>query len=319
LNLIVGIVDLSKIEIGAMQLNYSNFMLSEIFNELKEIYALELMKRDKPDIKLNFYLPAGDIFIHSDPYRINQVISNLLGNAVKFTSRGTITFKCAKIHDELIFSVSDTGIGIPEKDQKKIFERFVKFDYHEMNNEGTGIGLSLVEKLVTLLDGRIWLKSVEGKGSTFFFSIPFIAPTSASAPISLNNFQKKNVQGNSETKKQILVVEDDKESYFLIEEILSPLNIEIHHVGDGIDAVEFIKMNPETQLILMDMKLPIMNGDEATLEIRKFNQKILIIAQTAYAMLGDREKAIAAGCNDYITKPLESKRLQELITIHLLN
>lgn len=250
--------------------------------------------------------------------KFRQVISNLLGNAVKFTTRGTITFKCAKLNDELIFSVSDTGIGIPEKDQKKIFERFVKFDYHGMNNEGTGIGLSLVEKLVTLLDGKIWLKSVEGEGSTFFFSIPFTAPASTSVPVSLNNFQKKNIKGISENKKQILVVEDDKESFFLIEEILRPLNIDIHHVGDGKDAVEFIKMNPETQLILMDMKLPSMNGDVATVEIRKFNQDILIIAQTAYAMLGDREKAIEAGCNDYITKPLESKKLQELVT-HLLN
>lgn len=318
LNLIVGIVDLSKIEIGAMQLSYSNFMISEIFNELKEIYTLELIKREKPDIKLNFYLPASDIFINSDPYRIKQVISNLLGNAVKFTTSGTITFKCAKLDNELIFSVSDTGIGIPEKDQKKIFERFIKFDYHGMNNEGTGIGLSLVEKLVTLLDGKIWLKSTEGKGSTFFFSIPFTAPTSISAPVSLNNFRKKNIKGISEKKKQILIVEDDKESFFLIQEILHPFNFEINHVGDGKDAVEFVKMNPETQLILMDMRLPFMNGDEATAEIRKFNPDVLIIAQTAYAMLGDREKAIEAGCNDYLTKPLESKKLQELVT-HLLN
>jgi signal transduction histidine kinase len=319
LNLIIGIVDLSKIEIGAIQLTYSNFMISEIFNELKEIYTLELIKRDKHDVKINICLPGGDIFIHSDPYRIKQVISNLLGNAVKFTTRGTISIECTKLNDELIFSVSDTGIGIPEKDQKKIFERFIKFDYHGMNDEGTGIGLSLVEKLVTLLDGRIWLKSVDGEGSAFFFSIPFIAPTSTSAPVSLNNSQKKNGKGISEKKKQILVVEDEKESFTLIQEILRPLNIEINHVGDGKEAVEFIKMNPETQLILMDMKLPFMNGDEATVEIRKFNTDILIIAQTAYAMLGDREKAIEAGCNYYITKPIESKKLKELVTKHLLN
>jgi len=105
----------------------------------------------------------------------------------------------------------------------------------------------------------------------------------------------------------------------LIQEILAPLNFEIHHVGDGRDAVEFVRMNPEIQLVLMDMKLPFMNGDEATAAIRKFNQNILIIAQTAYAMLGDKEKAIEAGCNDYITKPLESKKLQELVMTLLLN
>ena len=318
LNLIVGIVDLSKIESGSMQLNFSNFMVSEIFNELNEIYTLELIKRDKSDIKLKFYLPEDDIFIYSDPFRIKQVISNLLGNAVKFTTNGTIAFKCQKVNAELIFSVSDTGIGISKQDQEKIFDRFTKFDYFGMNNEGTGIGLSLVEKLVTLFNGRIWLKSTLGEGSTFFFSIPFIPPTTMSPPVSLNNFRKKHEKRASD-KKRILVVEDDKESYLLIQEILSPLNFEIHHVGDGKDAVDFIRMNPEIQLVLMDMKLPYMNGDEATVAIRKFNQDILIIAQTAYAMLGDKEKAIEAGCNDYITKPLEYKKLQELVMAHLLN
>jgi CheY-like chemotaxis protein len=117
----------------------------------------------------------------------------------------------------------------------------------------------------------------------------------------------------------ILVVEDDKYGFFLIQEILSSLNIEIHHVRDGNEAVDFIKMNPGTQLVLMDMKLPKMNGDEATIAIRKFNTTISIIAQTAYAMLGDKEKAIDAGCNDYITKPLESKKLLDLVTMHLRN
>ena len=319
LNLIVGIVDLSKIEIGLMNMNYSDFMVSDLFKDLHEIFTVELQKRDKSNIRLSYDLPDGDLFIHSDLNRIKQSISNLLGNAVKFTVKGKITFDCKKSGEELIFSVADTGTGIPEEDQKKIFERFTKFDYQGLNNEGTGIGLSLVEKLVTLLNGKIWLESVWGNGSTFFLSIPFIPPTSHSASVSLKGFQKKSQRIVTDSRKAVLVVEDDKESYLLIREILKPMNIEIHHVGNGKDAVEFIRKHPDTQLILMDMKLPFMDGAEATIAIRKFNPDISIIAQTAYAMLGDREKAIDAGCNDYITKPLESNKLKELILTHLLN
>jgi signal transduction histidine kinase/CheY-like chemotaxis protein len=322
LNLIVGIIDLSKIEIGAMQLSYSNFRISEMFNELQEIYSVELLKRDKPEVQLSFSLPDGEILMHSDPFRIKQILTNLLGNAVKFTSRGLIFFDYKKVGEELIFSVSDTGTGIPKEDQEKIFERFVKFNYEGMNHEGTGIGLSLIEKLVTLLKGRVWLQSVYGKGSTFFFSIPYIAPTSdltAFTSLNAQSLQKEKELKVSDSRKNILVVEDDRDSFFLIQEILHPLNIDIHYVANGKDAVDFIRQNPKTQLILMDMKLPKMSGDEATVEIRKFNEDIIIIAQTAYAMLGDKEKAIKAGCNDHLTKPLESKKLLELVTMHLKN
>jgi hypothetical protein len=313
LNLIVGIVDLSKIEVGAMQLNYSNFYVSEMFNDLKDIYNIELQKKDKTEIDLNYSIPEGEILIHSDPYRIKQILSNLLGNAIKFTTEGTIIFNCRRIKDEVIFTVSDTGTGIPDEDQKKIFERFMKFDYHGLNHEGTGIGLSLVEKLVTLLHGRVWLKSIYGEGSTFFFSIPYIPPVSKETPLSVGQSQKSRIQRIGMVRKKILVVEDDRDSFFLIQEILSPLKIDINHAINGQEAVEFMKKNADTSLVLMDMKLPVMNGEEATEAIRKFNTSVTIIAQTAYAMLGDREKALNAGCNDYITKPIESKKLHDLI------
>jgi CheY-like chemotaxis protein len=278
-----------------------------------------LIKREKPEIHLNYNISEGDIIICSDPHLLKQAISNLLANAVKFTSEGAINFECIKINDELIFSVSDTGTGIPDEDQNKIFDRFIKFDYHGLNNEGTGIGLSLVEKIVSLLNGKIWLKSRYGEGSTFFISIPYLKPTAGSIPVSLKKNQKKLTMDVSGVRKTILVVEDDKESYLLIQEILKPLNIEIHHAGNGKEAVEYIRNNPDTALVLMDMRLPIMNGDDATIAIRKFNQNTFIIAQTAYAMVGDKEKAINAGCNDYVTKPLESNKLRELITHHLRN
>jgi signal transduction histidine kinase len=317
LRLINDIIDLSKIEVGDMEMKYSDFSIRELFIELNDLYIIELLKNGKPDIQLNYYISDLNIIVHSDPLRLKQVISNLLNNAVKFTSHGTITFSCEKKGSELIFSVSDTGTGIPEEDQKKIFERFTKFNYRGMNTEGTGIGLSIVEKIVAMLNGRIWLKSLWGEGSAFFFSVPFIFPTGISIP--LREPHEKSVSPGTESGKAILVVEDDKTSYLLIKEILRPLKFEIHRVSDGNDAIMFVKMNPKICLILMDIKLPSIDGYVTTTAIKKINPKIIIIAQTAYAMLGDREKAIEAGCDDYITKPLDSKRLQELVKMYLSN
>jgi len=172
LQLLSDLMELSKIEAGDLMLRYSTFKVSEMFAELKDIYINELDRRNRKDVQLNYELPNGDIKLYSDPNRIKQVLSNLLTNASKFTVKGNITFSCQKVKDEIIFSVSDTGTGIPEADQEKIFDRFTKFNYDSLNNEGSGIGLSIVERIVTMLNGKIWFKSVEGEGSTFFFSIP---------------------------------------------------------------------------------------------------------------------------------------------------
>lgn len=172
MKLLTDLMDLSKIEAGELTMRYSDFNVGEIFAELKEIFSNELLKREKPDIQLSYELPNENLTLYSDPNRIKQVLSNLLTNATKFTVSGNITFGCQPQNGELIFSVTDTGTGIPEDDQKRIFERFTKFDYHSLNSEGSGIGLSIVEKIVRMLDGRVWLKSVVGEGSSFYFSIP---------------------------------------------------------------------------------------------------------------------------------------------------
>jgi len=317
LRLINDIIDLSKIEAADLEIKQSEFSVRDLFIELKDVYSIEILKREKTDVQISYNLSDDDIFVQSDPLRLKQILSNLLSNALKFTSHGTIIFSCEKKGKELIFTVSDTGTGIPVEYQSRIFERFTKFNYQGMNTDGTGIGLSIAEKLVSLLNGKIWFSSVPGKGSDFFFSIPYIAPKYQS---SLHKkTQKMNVPIISEIIRPILVVEDDKTSYMLIKEFLRPLNIEIHHVNDGTDAINFIKTHPDIRLILMDIKLPFMNGYEATKVIKQINPKIPIIAQTAYAMTGDREKAISAGCDDYITKPLDLKKLHELVKLYLSN
>jgi len=172
MKLLSDLMDLSKIEAGDLTMRYSNFSLNEMFAELKEVFSKELEKRNRIDVQLSFMLPGSDLIVHSDPYRIRQVISNLLTNAVKFTTSGSIALECEKVNEEFIFSVADTGTGIPEEDQELIFDRFTKFNYKSLNSEGSGIGLSIVDKIVQMLNGRIWFTSTEGKGSTFYFSVP---------------------------------------------------------------------------------------------------------------------------------------------------
>jgi signal transduction histidine kinase len=175
LRLINDIIDLSKIEAADLEINQSEICIRDLFIELKNIYLIEILKREKTDVKISYSLPDNDFFVQSDSLRLKQILSNLLSNALKFTSHGTIIISCEKKGRELIFTVSDTGTGIPEEDQAQIFNRFTKYNYQGLNTEGTGIGLSIAEKLVSLLNGRIWFTSIFGKGSDFFFSIPYIA------------------------------------------------------------------------------------------------------------------------------------------------
>ncbi len=319
LRLINDLIDLSKIEAGALLLNYLNFSLTEMLNGLHDVYAVELKKRGKLSVKLICDLDGAEIYICSDPYRLRQVLSNLLSNAIKFTCHGTIIYSCRKQGEELVFCVSDTGTGIPEKDLSKIFERFTKFNYQGLNSEGSGIGLSIVEKLVAALKGRIWVSSVPGEGSSFFFTLPHIQAMASAHPKIMVKNQLVQQPVLKRLQNVILLVEDDRSSSLLIKEMLRPLNYEIHLVGNGHDAVDFVRLNPGTLLVLMDIRLPVMNGYDAAIEIRKFNRRIPIIAQTANALVGDREKALRAGCNDYIAKPIDSVKLQGIVKTYLGN
>ena len=294
-----------------MLIQYTDFNMENLFKELYDQYSLTLQKNGDPDIKLSFELPDNDLVVRSDYIRVKQILSNLLSNAIKFTLHGSVIYSCEKKGNELLFMVSDTGTGIPEKDLNKIFKRFISFDYDGMNTEGSGIGLSIVEKIVTLLDGRIWFNSAYGVGSNFYFSIPYIPAIKMVSR--KENTEVVKLAPNRNNGKSILVVEDDPCSQELMEEILKPLNMSIHSVSDGNEAIMHVIKNQNTSLILMDMKLPVLDGYEAARTIKQLNPGIPIIAQTAYAMAGDREKAINAGCDDYITKPIESESLLRMI------
>ncbi len=315
MKLIDDIIDLSKIEAGDLQLVQADFSVKAMFEELESIYKLELLKKNKQHLELAFSLPSGDIILQADPFRMRQVLMNLLNNALKFTNHGSIIVSCQKKNGELLFEVKDSGVGIPLEDQSKIFERFIKFDYQGLNNEGSGIGLSIVEKIIHLLNGKIWLESEIGKGTSFYFTMPYSAMKKVTFAFETTQEVINFIAPSSSVK--ILVVEDDPISFMLLKEILKPTNYQVFHADNGRVGVDFMLHNQDVDLILMDVNLPVLNGHDATKEIRKFNTSVPIIAQTANAMAGDKEKAIEAGCSDFITKPIKAALLLEKITFYL--
>jgi CheY-like chemotaxis protein len=208
---------------------------------------------------------------------------------------------------ELKFYIKDTGIGIPAHRQKAIFNRFEQADIFDKRAfEGLGLGLAISKSYVEMLNGKIWVESKEGIGSTFYFILPAKSNLSTK-PV---EYQKKK---SIAKKLKILLAEDDEISRNYISIILNDYTAELLQAKTGTEAVELCRKNYDIDLILMDIKMPEMNGYETTQKIRAFNNKVIIIAQTAYGLSGDKEKAIKAGCNDYISKPIIKTKLQELI------
>lgn len=208
--------------------------------------------------------------------------------------------------------MKDTGIGIPKDRQSAIFERFVQADISDkMARQGAGLGLSISKAYVEMLGGRIWVESEEGIGATFYFTLPYNAEPEEKKAV------EKGVPAQNEKNQikdlKILIAEDDETSEMLITIDVDKFGKEILKARNGFKAVEVCRNNPDTDLILMDIQMPVMNGHEATRQIRQFNKDVVIIAQTAFGLSGDREKAIEAGCNDYISKPIKKDELLSLI------
>jgi len=315
MGLINDIVDLSKIEAGDLLIDYSEFRLIKLFEELEESTLMELKAKEKEDVKFNVELTDKELIIYSDYLRLKQVLSNLLHNAVKFTSSGEIKLRCEHSSGFFLFSVSDTGTGIPEEDKSRIFNRFTSFNYKGLNIEGSGIGLSIAREIVRKMNGRIWFVSQYGKGSEFFTMIPDvdtkrISSSNYSAVLPLD--KEKNT-----IKSKLLVAEDDVASQEVIKMILKPLHLDISFVNSGDKAVDFVKLNKDIGLVLLDINLPVMNGYDVCRTIKKLRPGLTVIAQTAFAMEGDRKKATDAGFDDYISKPLDAKKLRELVLFHI--
>jgi signal transduction histidine kinase/CheY-like chemotaxis protein len=315
LNLIDDIIDISKIEANQVKIVCEVFSVNDLFEDVKPVIQQFLQKHNKQHLQLVVNNPPNNLFISSDKNRIKQVLTNLLSNAAKFTQLGSIEFGCNVFSKEITFYVWDTGIGIRKDQLDEIFERFKKID--NLNNEkefkGVGIGLSISKQIIELLKGKIWAESEPGKGSKLSFTIPTDIIYKPNNPIA-------TIMKNTDfifSGELVLIAEDDDINFQYLAEVLNIHKIRSIRAADGIEAVELCNKMPEIKLVLMDIKMPNMDGYEATKLIKKQFPKLPIIAQTAYAMQLDEQECLNVGCDDYITKPINTEKLLNKIRVHL--
>jgi len=302
LSVINDIIDVSIIEAGQMNIINESVSLNEL---LKNIYLLNKKNaKDKGiDLQVNFGFPDSDDLITIDGHRLSQVINNLVTNAIKFTAIGSVEFGYIVEDNTLNFFVRDTGVGIPEHYQKVIFERFRQADERfSRDYGGVGLGLSICKSIIELMNGKIWFETKENVGTTFFFELPFFKEKRAMSTLDYKEEQICDLQG-----KIILIAEDDDYNYIFLNELIKKTKASVLRACNGKEVIELLEENSEIDLILMDIKMPVMNGYEAIAYIRKRDIRIPIIAQTAYAMDEEKQLAINAGCNHYITKPIDQK------------
>lgn len=311
LNIINDIIDISKIESGLMKLKKEE---SNINDQIEYVYTFFKPEVESKGMKLIpiLSLPSKDSIIKTDREKVFAILINLVKNAIKYSNEGSIEFGYIKKGGFLEFFVKDSGIGIHKNRHKAVFERFIQADITDkMATQGAGLGLSISKAFVEMLGGEIWLESDKDKGSTFYFTVPYktiIEDKLASQNIGINNEIVTHIK-----KIKILIAEDDQISRLFINKAVQPFCNETLNAKNGLEAVEAFHNNQDIDLVLMDIKMPIMNGYEATQEIRQYNKDIIIIAQSAFGLTGDKEKAIIAGCNDYITKPINKDELVTLL------
>jgi len=322
LNLINDIIDFSKIEAGHLDILLKEVRLDQVLNDIYEIFNYEIKKLQwEYDKKLYLKVNVDDnikaYILITDETRLKQILSNLISNAIKYTDDGSIEVGCKKSdHAEMLeFYVKDTGIGIKKEYQEIIFQRFRKVeDNSDMIYRGTGLGLTICRHLIALLGGEIRVESTLGEGSTFYFTLPFKETG--------KTFHTKLISDFSHIIPDlhdilILVAEDDYSNYSYIEKLLQKTKANILRAVNGKQVIDLLQANPKIKLILMDIKMPEMNGIEALLEIKKLNIKVPVVAQTAYAFSDEVQKINDAGFDDYITKPISPEVLFSCLNKYL--
>lgn len=321
LSLVEEILDISMIETEQVKINYEKAAISSVLYDVKNIIHGEKLKENKGNIELilNFNDELSDQIIYTDSRKLKQVLINLLKNSLKFTDEGSIEFGFIQIEKNnsgyFKFYVKDSGIGIDKKYHDVIFNNFRQIDdTHTRKYSGTGIGLSIAKKIVEMLGGEIWLESEPGKGSVFYFTTPVL--TDKIQPVNYNQNQVISTE-NTYSGKTVLIAEDEVTSFEFLRILMTKMKIRVLWAKNGIEAINICETDPSINLVLMDIKMPLMNGYESATRIKQIRPELPVVAQTAHAMMADKEEALKAGCDDYLSKPIEIIQLKNLLKKYL--
>lgn len=316
LSTVNDIIEISKLETGIINIEYEEINVNEVLKELFLFFRPEVEKKGLKLI-LDKSLPEKYIRIQTDRSKLNSILSNLIKNAIKFTDAGVITIGFNYDDAQLLFYIRDTGIGISKQHKKIIFDRFNQADMsHTRSFEGSGLGLSITKSYVEMLGGKIWVKSEIGKGSTFFFTIPFNNNKKTgdfSSDSDLNEDPIIKQVSQSDKKLKILIAEDDIPNLIYMTTLVEDISYEVVQCRNGKEAVDHCVNYQNVDLILMDLKMPLMDGYEAIKKIRDFNQDVIIITCSAYAIEENKHKVLEAGSNEFLTKPIKKEDLFEMI------
>jgi signal transduction histidine kinase/CheY-like chemotaxis protein len=313
LKMIDDMVELTRMESGKITIRKSPCNIDLLINEILTVFNRYKITENKEHLEIRAaYPPRRGTVVYTDPGRLQQLISNLIHNSIKYTEKGWIEIGYKPVSEQRIeFYVRDTGIGLSKELQKRIFGRFPEDETFTGKYESSGLGLTISKNLIRLLGGKIWVESEVGMGSTFYFTLPF-----EEVPDTYHRMAPEEefvLPSYNWKDKVILIVEDDEVNFKFLEAVLHDTSATILHARNGLQAVELCRSISKIDLVLMDIKMPEMDGFQATQLIREFNRKVPIIAQTAYVMDNEWEKCYTVGCNDQITKPIEIKEFFEKV------
>jgi PAS domain S-box-containing protein len=314
LALITDIIDLAKIESGQLPIIYGRIRVSELLKDMEQYAHDEIIRLQKDNIEVATVLDQGDCEIETDVLRIAQVLKNLINNAIKFTEEGKVEFGCIKGESDqsVRFYVQDTGIGISEEHFEVIFDQFRQLDGSNTRKfSGTGLGLTICKNLVRLLNGKIWVESGPGQGACFFLEHPLRAAGSGSHVI--RDTKLEQFTEDSGSKLSILAVDDEPDSLELYQALLTQMGHRVKIAANGYEALRILEHFPLPELVLMDIQMPVLSGTDTLKLIRERYPQVKVVAQSAHALSGDKDRFMEEGYDGYLPKPFTAAQLEMLI------